>query len=132
MPNTKIRKRLLLFGLLVMSAVSTREALAQPVVFLKCTYHNGRVERLRIDPIAKTAGFLNGGGFALEVSEGFYTLTTEFDFGASGGGVVDVETKIDRRSQQLTSRVAGKSGFFTQYPLGGMCSEDQPWRGTVF
>jgi hypothetical protein len=130
MPNTKVEKRLLLFGVLVISAISTQGALAQTVVFLKCTYYNGRVERVRIDPNAKKADHLNGGTFTLEVSESFYTLTAEFDFGASGGGVVDVETKIDRRSQQLTSRIAGrnKGGFFTQYPLGGMCSEDQPWR----
>ena len=133
MLNTKMAKRLLLFGLLVMSGVSTQEALAQAVVFLKCTYFNGRVERIKIDPNAKKADFLNGGTFALEVSEGFYALTTEFDFGASGGGVVDIETKIDRRSQQLTSRiVGGKNGYFTQYPLGGTCSGDQPWPGTVF
>ena len=70
----------------------------------------------------------------LEVSESFYALTTQFDFGASGGGVVDIETKIDRRSQQLTSRIVErhKSGYFTQYPLGGICSGDQPWSGTVF
>jgi hypothetical protein len=127
-------KHLLLFGLLVMIAISTRQALAQAVLFLKCTYYSGRVERIRIDLNARKADHLNGGTFALEVSEGFYTLTAELDFGASGGGVVDVETKIDRRSQQLTSRIAGRNttGFFTQYPLGGMCSEDQPWRGTVF
>ena len=134
MLNTQVRTRLLLFGLLVMSAMSTPEALAQGVVFLECTYFNGRVERIRIDPNAKKAGHLNGGTFALEVSEDFYTLTTEFDFGASGGGVVDIEIKINRRSQQLTSRIAGRNrnGYFTQYPLGGMCSEDKPWPGTVF
>jgi hypothetical protein len=133
MLNTKMGKRLLLFGLLVISDMSTRPALAQAVVFLKCTYFNGRVERIKIDPNAKKADFLNGGTFALEVSEGFYALTTEFDFAASGGGVVDIETKIDRRSQQLTSRiVGGKNGYFTQYPLGGTCSGDQPWPGTVF
>jgi hypothetical protein len=134
MLNTKMGKRLLLFGLLVMCGMSTREALAQAVVFLKCTYFNGRVERIKIDPNAKKADFLNGGTFALEVSEGFYALTTEFDFGAIGGGVVDIETKINRRSQQLTSRIVGrnKNGYFTQYPLGGMCSGDQPWPGTVF
>jgi hypothetical protein len=117
-----------------MSGMSAREAPAQTVVFLECTYFNGRVERVKIDPNAKKAAFLNGGTFALEISEGFYTLTTEFDFGASGGGVVDIETKIDRRSQQLTSRIAGwnKSRYFTEYPLGGMCSEDRPWPGTVF
>jgi hypothetical protein len=127
-------KRLLLFGLLVISGMSTREALAQPVVFLKCTYFNGRVERVKIDENAKKAAFLNGGTFGLEVSEGFYTLTIEFDFGASGGGVVEVETKIDRRSQQLTSRIVrtNKSGYFAQYPMGGTCSEDRPWPGTVF
>jgi hypothetical protein len=133
MLNTKMGKRLLLFGLLVMSGMSTRPALAQAVVFLKCIYFNGRVERVKIDPNAKKAAFLNGATFALEVSESFYALTTQFDFGASGGGVVDIETKIDRRSQQLTSRiVGGKNGYFTQYPLGGTCSEDQPWLGTVF
>ncbi len=133
MLNTNMGKRLLLFGLLVMSGMSTQEALAQAVVFLKCTYFNGRVERIKIDPNAKKADFLNGGTFALEVSEGFYALTTEFDFGAIGGGVVDIETKIDRQSQQLTSRiVGGKNGYFTQYPLGGTCSGDQPWPGTVF
>src|SRR5215468_2293463 len=132
MLNTNMGKRLLLFGLFVMSGVSTQGALAQAVVFLKCTYFNGRVERIKIDPNAKKADFLNGGTFALEVSDGFYALTTEFDFGASGGGVVDIETKIDRRSQQLTSRiVGGKNGYFTQYPLGGICSGDQPWSGTV-
>lgn len=134
MPNTKMEKRLLLFGLLAMSGVSTREALAQTVVFLKCTYFNGRVERVKIDPNAKKAAFLNGGTFALEVSESFYALTTQFDFGVSGGGVVDIETKIDRRSQLLTSRIIerNKRGYFTQYPLGGICSGDQPWSGTVF
>jgi hypothetical protein len=126
-------KRLLLFGLLVISGMSTRPALAQAVVFLKCTYFNGRVERVKIDPNAKKAAFLNGGTFALELSESVYALTTQFDFGASGGGVVDIETKIDRRSQQLTSRiVGGKNGYFTRYPLGGTCSGDQPWSGTVF
>ena len=109
MLNTQVGTRLLLFGLLVMSAMSTPEALAQGVVFLECTYFNGRVERIRIDPNAKKAGHLNGGTFALEVSEGFYTLTTDFDFGASGGGVVDIEIKINRRSQQLTSRIAGRN-----------------------
>jgi hypothetical protein len=133
MLNTKMGKRLLLFGLLVMSGMSTRPALAQAVVFLKCTYFNGRVERVKIDPNAKKAAFLNGGTFALEVSESFYALTTQFDFGASGGGIVDIETKIDRRSQQLTSRiVGGKNGYFTQYQMGGTCSGDQPWPGTVF
>ena len=134
MPNTKMGKRLLLFGLLVTSGMSTREALAQAVVFLKCTYFNGRVERVKIDPDAKKAAFLNGGTFALEVSESSYALTTQLDFGASGGGVVDIETKIDRRSQQFTSRIVERkrSGYFTQYPLGGICSGDQPWSGTVF
>ena len=134
MPNANMGNRLLLFGVLAMSGMSTRPALAQAVVFLKCTYFNGRIERIKIDPNAKKAAFLNGGTFALEVSESFYALTTEFDFGASGGGVVDIETKIDRQSQQLTSRIVerNKSGYFTQYPLGGICSGDQPWSGTVF
>jgi hypothetical protein len=134
MLNSKMGKRLLLFGLLVMSGMSTSPALAQAVVFLKCTYFNGRVERVKIDQNAKKAAFLNGGTFALEVSESFYALTTRFDFGASGGGIVAIETKIDRRSQQLTTRIAesNKSGYFTQYPLGGICSGDQPWPGTVF
>jgi hypothetical protein len=134
MLNTKMGKPLLLFCLLVMSSMSTRPVLAQAVVFLKCTYFNGRVERVKIDPNAKKAAFLNGGTFALEVSESFYALTTRFDFGASGGGVVDIETKIDRRSQQLTTRIVerNKSGYFTQYPLGGICAGDQPWSGTVF
>jgi hypothetical protein len=115
MLNTRIAKRLLLFGLLVVSGMSTREALAQAVVFLKCTYFNGRDERIKIDPNAKKVDFLNGGTFALEVSESFYRLTTEFDFGASGGGVVDIEIKINRRSQQLISRIVGrnKNGYFT-------------------
>ena len=132
MLNAKVGKRLLLFGLIVMSGMSPPQALAQAVVFLECTYFNGRVERIKIDPNAKKADFRNGGTFALEVSEGFYTLTTEFDFGASGGGVVDIETRINRRSQQLTSRIVNNNGYFTQYPLGAMCSEDQPWPGTVF
>jgi len=134
MLNTKMGKRLILFGLLIMSGMPTRPVLAQAVVFLKCTYFNGRVERVKIDPTAKKAAFLNGGTFALEVSESFYALTSQFDFGASGGGVVDIETKIDRRSQQLTTRIVerNKSGYFTQYPLGGICSGDQPWSGTVF
>jgi hypothetical protein len=112
-----------------MSGMSTRQALAQDVVFLNCTFFNGRVERIKIDPNAKKADFMNGGTFALEVSESFYTLTTEFDFGVIGGGVVNIETKINRRSQQLTSRIVGrnKNGYFAQYPLGGICSEDQPW-----
>jgi hypothetical protein len=129
MPSTKnwgIRP--LLLGSLIVGGVPTREAFAQAVVFLRCTYFNGRVERIKIDPNAKKADFLNGGAFALEVSEGFYTLTAKFDFGASGGGVVATETKINRRSQQLTSRIAeNNSGYFTRYPLGGMCSGDQPW-----
>jgi hypothetical protein len=130
--NTNMRKRLLLFAILIMSGLST-EALAGAVVFLKCTYFNGRVERVKIDPNSKKADFLNGGTFSLEVSEGFYALTTEFDFGVIGGGIVDIETKIDRRSQQLTSRtVGGKNGYFTRYPLGGTCSADQPWPGIVF
>jgi hypothetical protein len=116
-----------------MSGMSTREALAQAVVFLKCTYFNGAVARIKIDSNAKKADFLNGGTFALEVSESFYTLTTKFDFAGSGGGVVDLETKINRRSQQLTNTIAGnKSGYFAQYPLSGTCSGDQPWPGTVF
>jgi hypothetical protein len=127
MLNPRMGRRLLLFGLLVMSGMSTREALAQAVVLLKCTYFNGGVERIKIDPTAKKADFLNSGGtFALEISESFYTLTTEFDFGASGGGVVDLETKINRRSQQLTSRIVGLNRNFTQYPLSGTCSRDQP------
>jgi hypothetical protein len=134
MLNANRGKRLLLFGVLVMSGMSTRPALAQAVVFLKCIFFNGRVERVKIDPNARKAAFLNGGTFALEVSESFYALTTQFDFGASGGGVVDIETKIDRRSQLLTSRIVdrNKSGYFTQYPLGGICSGDQPWSETVF
>src|SRR5215468_7808038 len=115
MLNTKMGKRLLLFGLLVMSGMSTRPTLAQAVVFLKCTYFNGRVERVKIDPNAKKAAFLNGGTFALEVSGSFYALTTQFDFGVSRGGIVDIETTIDRRSQRLTSRiVGGQNGYFTQ------------------
>jgi hypothetical protein len=134
MPNIKMGKHLLLFGVLVMSGTPSGEALAQAVVFLKCTYFNGAVMRIKLDPIAKRADFLNGGTFALEVSESFYTLRTEFDFGASGGGVVDLETKVDRRSQQLTNTIVGgnKNGYFAQYPLGGTCSEDQPWPGTAF
>jgi hypothetical protein len=127
MPNTEMGKRLLLFGLLVMSGMSTREALAQGVVFLTCIYTNGAVASIRIDPKARKATFSNGGTFALEVSESFYTLTTEFDFGASGGGVVELETKINRRSQQLTNTIAGKNRiYFAQYPLSGTCSGDQP------
>ena len=123
MPDARLGKRLLLFGLLVMSGMSTREAPAQAVVFLKCTFFNGRVDRIKIDPNVKKADFLNGGTFALEVSESFYTLTAKIDFGASGGGVVDLETKIDRRSEQLTSRIIGVE----RQLLGGMCSRDQPW-----
>ena len=123
MLDTKMGKRLLLVGLLVMSGMSTREALAQAVVFLKCTYYNGRVERVKIDQNAKKADFLNGGTFALEVSESVYTLTAKIDFGASGGGVVDLETKIDRRSERLTSRIIGVD----RQLLGGICSRDQPW-----
>jgi hypothetical protein len=134
MLNANMGKRLLLFGALVMSAMSTRPASAQAVVFLKCTFFNGRVERVKMDPNTKKAAFLNGGTFALEVSESFYALTTQFDFGASGGGVVDIETRIDRRSQLLATRIVdrNKSGYFTQYPLGGICSGDQPWSETVF
>ena len=123
MPNTHMGKRLLLFGLLVMSGMSTQEALAQAVVFLKCTYFNGRVERIKIDPNAKKADFLNGGTFALDVSESFYTLTAKIDLGAGGGGVVDLETKIDRRSERLTSRIIGVD----RQLLGGICSRDRPW-----
>jgi len=133
MPNAKMGKRLLLFGLLVMSGMSTREALAQAVVFLKCTYFNGAVARMKLDSNAKKAAFLNGGTFALEVSESLYTLTTRFDFGGSGEGVVDLVTKIDRRSQLLTSTTAGnKYRYFAQYLLSGTCSEDQQWSGTAF
>ena len=123
MLNIKMGKRLLLFGLLVMSGVSTPPALAQGVVFLKCTYFNGRVERVKIDPNAQKADFLNGGTFALEVSESVYTLTAPIDLGAGGGGVVDLETKIDRRSERLTSRIIGVD----RQLLGGICSRDQPW-----
>jgi hypothetical protein len=130
--ETKMGRRLLLFGLLVM-CVSTQEAFAQAFVFLECTFFNGRVERIRIDPKASKADFLGGGTFALQVSESFYTLTTEFDFGASGGGVVHLETKINRRSDLVTTRIAGiNKGNFAQYPLAGMCSQDRPWPGTVF
>jgi hypothetical protein len=129
MPGTKTGKRLVLFGLLVLSGMSTREAVAQTVVFLRCTYFNGAVARIRIDPNAKKANFLDGGTFVLEVSESFYTLTAELDFGASGGGVVDLEAKINRRSQELTNRIVGgnKNGYVAQYLLGGICSGDQPW-----
>jgi hypothetical protein len=135
MPNAGMGKRLLLFGLLVIGAMSTRDASAQAVVFLTCTYTNGAVARIRIDPNAKKADFLGTGGiFALEVSENFYTLTTRFDFGASGGGVVDLAARIDRRSQQLTNTIMAQSkgGNFTPYPLSGTCSGDQPSPGTVF
>jgi hypothetical protein len=134
-PNAAMAKRLSLFGLLVISGMSTRDASAQAVVFLNCTYTNGAVVRIRIDPNAKKADFLTTGGtFALEVSEDFYTLTTRFDFGASGSGVVDLEAKIDRRSRQLTNTIVAltKGGNFTQYPLSGTCSGDQPSPGTVF
>ncbi len=129
----KLGKRLLLFGLLIVCGLSTREAVAQ-AVFLKCTFFNGAVARIKIDPTAKKAAFLGGGTFVLEASESFYVLTTEFDFGASGGGVIDLETRINRRSQLLTNRIVGgnKSGYFAQYLLGGTCSGDQPWPGTVF
>jgi hypothetical protein len=116
-------KWLLLFGLLAMSGMSTTEALAQAVVFLQCTFFNGRVERVKLDPSVKRADFRNGGTFALEVSENFYTLTAKIDLGAGGGGVVDVETKIDRRSEHLTSRIIGVDRLL----LGGICSRDQPW-----
>jgi hypothetical protein len=131
MRNAEIGKCFLLCVLLVMTGMSTR-ALAQAVVVLTCTYTNGAVARIRIDPNAKRAD-LNGGTFALEVSEDFYTLTSEYDFGASGGGVVDLETRIDRRSQQLTNMIAGKNrGSFAQYPLSGTCSSDQPRPGAAF
>jgi hypothetical protein len=133
MRNAKIGNRLLLFGLIAMSGMSTGKAFAQAVVFLTCTYTNGAVARIRIDPKAEKADFQNGGSFALEVSEDFYTLTTEFDFGASGGGVVDLETKINRRTQELTNAIAGKNrGNFAQYPLSGTCANDQPWSGPGF
>jgi hypothetical protein len=133
MRGAEMGKRFLLYGLVVMSGLSTQEALTKPLVFLTCTFTNGGVVRIRIDQDAKKADFLNGGTFALEVSEGSFTLTSKFDFGASGGGVVDLETKIDRRSQQLISTVAGKNkGYFTPYPLSGTCSGDQPWLGTIF
>ena len=123
MPDARLGNRLLLFGLLVMSGMSTREAPAQAVVFLKCTFFNGRVDRIKIDPNVKKADFLNGGTFALEVSDSFYTLTAKIDLGVGGGGVVNLETKIDRRSEQLTSRIIGVE----RQLLGGMCSGDQPW-----
>jgi hypothetical protein len=128
MRNAEVGNRLLLLGLIVTSGMSIQEALSQAVVFLTCTYTNGAVARIRIDPNAKKADFQNGGTFALEVSEDYYTLTTEFDFGASGGGIVHLETKINRRSQQLTNTIAGKNrGLFAQYPLSGTCSSDRPW-----
>jgi hypothetical protein len=123
MPDNKMLQCLLLFGLLVMGGMSTTEALAQSVVFLKCTFFNGRVDRIKLDPSVKKADFLNGGTFALEVSESFYTLTAKIDLGTGSGGVVDLETKIDRRSEQLTSRIIGVD----RHLLGGMCSRDQPW-----
>ena len=122
MPDTKLGKRLLLFCLLVISGMSTREAPAQAVVILKCEFYNGRVDRLKIDTNAKRAEFLNGGTFALEVSERFYTLTGKVDLGALAGGVVDLETKIDRRSDQVSSRIVG----LERYLLGGVCFGDQP------
>jgi hypothetical protein len=132
MRNAKLANRLLLYGLIVTSGMSTRDALAQAGVFLTCTYANGAVARIRIDPKAKKAD-LNGGTFALDVSESFYTLTTEFNFGASGGGVVDLETKINRRTRELTNTIAGKNRRnFAQYPLSGTCSNDQPWSGAAF
>jgi hypothetical protein len=133
MRNTKLGNRLLLYGLIIMSGTATGEALAQAVVFLTCTYTNGAVARIRIDPKAERADFQNGGTFTLEVSEDFYILTTEFDFGASGGGVVDLETRINRRTQELTNAIAGKNrGNFAQYPLSGTCANDQPWSGPAF
>jgi hypothetical protein len=132
MQSAKMGNRLLLFGLLVISGMSAREALAQSAVFLTCTYANGAVARIKIDPHTKKAD-LNGGSFALEVSAGFYTLTTDFDFGASGGGVVNLETKINRRTQELTNKIAGKNrGNFAQYPLSGTCAGDQPWSDAAF
>jgi hypothetical protein len=133
MPNTDMEKRLLIFGLLVISAMPAPAALAQDVVFLKCTYFNGAIARLKLDSDAKKAEFLNGGTFGLEISEKFYTLTKKYDFGASGEGIVDLETRIHRGSRQLTNAVVGnKRGYFAQYLLSGTCSEDQPWAGTVF
>jgi hypothetical protein len=120
---SKMLKRLLFFGLLAMSGMSTTKALAQAVVFLQCTLYNGRIERIKLDQNVKKAYLLNGGVFALEVSESFYTLTAKIDLGAGGGGVVDLETTIDRRSEQLTSRIIGVDRLL----LGGMCSRDQPW-----
>src|SRR5260370_15085797 len=80
MLNTNMGKRLLLFGLLVMSGMSTQETLAQAVVFLKCTYFNGLVERIKIDPNAEKTDFLNGGTFAPEVSERLYALTVSVEY----------------------------------------------------
>jgi hypothetical protein len=131
MPNAVMGRRLVLFGVLVVGSMATQDARAQ--VFLKCTFFNGRVERLKIDPGAKKAAILEGGTFALEVSESFYTLTIVYDFGASGGGVVDIETRIDRRSELLTTTIAGvNKGNFAPYPLAGMCSDDRPWPRAVF
>jgi hypothetical protein len=124
MPDTKMLKRFLLFGLLAMGGMSTTEALAQGgVVFLQCTFFNGRIDRIKLDPNVKKADFRNRGTFALEVSEHFYTLTAKVDLGAGSGGVVDLETKIDRRSQRLTSRIIGVD----RQLLGGICSGDQAW-----
>src|SRR5258706_8557036 len=109
MLKTKIGKRLLLFGLLVMSGMSTSPAVGQAVVFLKCTYFNGRVERVKIDPNAKKAAFLNDGTFALEVSESFYALTTQFDFGASGGGGGEGGRGMGGRWQEVTSRIVERN-----------------------
>jgi hypothetical protein len=106
-----------------MSGMSTREALAQPVVFLNCIFYNGRVDKIKIDPNVNKAYFRNGGTFTLEVSESFYTLTAKIDLGSGSGGVVDLETKIDRRTELLTSRIIGVDRDL----LGGMCSGDQPW-----
>jgi hypothetical protein len=123
MPDARLGRRLLLFGLLVMSGMSTRERSRKPLCSLKCTFFNGRVDRIKIDPNVKKVDFLNGGTFALEVSESFYTLTAKIDLGVGGGGVVDLETKINRRSEHLTSRIVGVE----RQLLGGMCSGDQPW-----
>jgi hypothetical protein len=116
-------KRLLLFGLLAVSELSTTAAFAQADVFLQCIFFNGRVERIKLDPSVNKAYLLNGGTFALEISEAFYTLRAKIDLGAGGGGVVDVETRIDRRSEQLTSRIIGMD----RQLLGAMCSTDRPW-----
>jgi hypothetical protein len=105
------------------SAFAADQGLAQAVVFLQCTFFNGRVDRIKLDPNVKKADFLNGGTFALDVSESFYTLTAKIDLGAGGGGVVDLETKIDRRSERLTSRIIGVD----RQLLGGICSRDRPW-----